>query len=143
MQATDSNGAVETQTFTIKVSNTNDAPSVANNIPDTSISEDSVFSYQIPSNTFADIDVGDTLTYSAELSNGSALPSWLSFDASTRTLSGTPPNAAVGTMSVKIIASDGNASVSDTFVITINNVNDVPTDIVLSSTSIDEQRLPL
>ena len=41
-------------------------------------------------------------------------------------------------MSVKIIASDGNASVSDTFVITISNVNDSPTDIALSSTTIDE-----
>ncbi|WP_418903715.1 putative Ig domain-containing protein, partial [Pokkaliibacter plantistimulans] len=36
------------------------------------------------------MDAGDSLTLSATLADGSALPSWLSFDASTGTFSGTP-----------------------------------------------------
>ncbi len=40
------------------------------------------------SNTFSDVDVGDTLTYSATLADGTPLPSWLSFDAATQTFSG-------------------------------------------------------
>ena len=39
---------------------------------------------------FADVD-SSSLTYTATLRNGAALPSWLTFDAATRTFSGTPP----------------------------------------------------
>ena len=52
-----------------------------------------VFSFQFAANTFADVDVGDSLTYTA-----SGVPGWLSFDAATRTFSGTPANADVGTV---------------------------------------------
>ena len=50
----------------------------------------------MPANTFsdADSDIGDTLTYAVTLADGSALPSWLTFNAATRTLSGTPHQAA-------------------------------------------------
>ena len=46
------------------------------------------------------------------------LPSWLSFDAATRTFSGTP--TAAETVSVKVTASDASDSVSDTFDIVVS-----------------------
>ncbi len=93
--ATDSSGASSAPSvFALNVANVNDAPTVANPIADQSATQDVAFSYTVPANTFADIDEGDTLTYSAKLADGSALPSWLKFDATTRTLSGTPPSAA-------------------------------------------------
>ena len=104
--ANDSQGGTVSDTFDIVIANTNDAPTVANAIPDKNATEDSAFSFQFASNTFADVDVGDTLTYSATLSNGAALPAWLSFNAGTRTFSGTPLNADVGTISVKVTARD-------------------------------------
>ena len=42
--------------------------------PNQSATEDAAFAYQLPAGTFADKDVGDTLTYSATLADGSALP---------------------------------------------------------------------
>ena len=126
LTATDSSGAVTSQSFTITVYNTNDAPTVANAIADQSTAEDASFSYQVLSNIFADVDSGTTLAYTATLSNGSSLPSWLSFNTSTKTFSGTPSNSEVGTIAVKVTASDGSASVSDTFNITVTNVNDPP-----------------
>ncbi|NTV75870.1 MAG: hypothetical protein HGA66_16905, partial [Holophaga sp.] len=36
--------------------------------------------------------MGDTLTYTATQADGSALPTWLTFTAATRTFSGTPLN---------------------------------------------------
>ena len=76
-----------------------------------------------PAATFTDAD-GDTLTYTATLDDNSALPSWLSFAPATRTFSGTPTAADVGTVSVKVTASDGDGgSVSDTFDIVV----DLPT----------------
>ena len=77
-------------------------------------------SYEFPANTFADTDAGDTLTYTATQSDDSALPAWLSFDAATRTFSGTPAAADVGAVSVKVTASDGTESVSDTFDIVVS-----------------------
>jgi len=48
------------------------------------------------------------------------LPSWLTFTSSTRTFSGTPAAADVGTLSLKVIASDGADTVSDTFSLVIS-----------------------
>ncbi len=61
----------------------------------------------MPGNTFSDVDVGDTLTYSATLADGTALPSWLSFDAADADVQCTPGNDEVGSLSVRVIAMDG------------------------------------
>ena len=109
-------------TFPITVANVNDAPTVANAIPDQNATEDTLFSFTFAANTFADIDVGNVLTYSA-----TNLPGWLTFNPSTRTFSGTPGNAHVGFIDINVIATDGSfSSVTDSFRITIANVNDVP-----------------
>ena len=126
--ATDQTGAHVSDDFVITIANTNDAPTLANAIPDRAATEDAAFSFTVPANTFADVDAGDTLTWSATLANGAALPSWLSFNAATHTFSGTPANGDVGAISVRVNATDGaGASVSDDFVITIANTNDAPT----------------
>ena len=49
--------------------------------------------FTLASNTFTDPQ-GETLTYSATLSNGAALPSWLSFNTATGTFTGTVANSA-------------------------------------------------
>ena len=102
---------------------TNNAPTVAAVIPDQTATAGTAFSYAFPATTFSDAD-GDTLTYTATKADGTALPSWLSFSASTRTFSGTPQTADVATVSVKVTASDGSASVSDTFDIVVSVAGD-------------------
>ncbi|MEO7904416.1 MAG: putative Ig domain-containing protein, partial [Candidatus Saccharimonadales bacterium] len=126
--ADDGNGGTVTDTFNIAIANTNDAPTIANAIPNQNATEDSTFNFQFSANTFNDVDAGTILTYSAQLAGGGALPIWLSFDAATRTFSGTPLNAHVGTVSIDVIASDGNGgTVTDTFNIVVANTNDAPT----------------
>ena len=71
-----------------------------------------------PATTFNDVDATDTLTYSAKKADDSALPTWLAFDTSTRIFSGTP--TAAETFSVKVTASDGTASATDEFDITVS-----------------------
>src|SRR4030042_5961312 len=89
--------------------------------------EDAVFSFTVPANTFVDVDLGDSLTYSATLSDGTALPSWLTFDPATMTFSGTPTNDNVGILPLKVTATDiSGASVSCDFNVAVENVNDVP-----------------
>ncbi|RYE16015.1 MAG: RTX toxin, partial [Sphingobacteriales bacterium] len=75
------------------------------------------FSYMIPSGSFTDAD-GDALIYSATLEDGSALPAWLTFNANTRTLSGTSPDNSTP-LNIKISAKDAtNPAVSDVFKLT-------------------------
>ena len=103
----------------------NNAPTVANPIQDQTATVGTALNYAFPANTFADTDAGDTLTYTATQSDDTALPAWLSFSAATRTFSGTPMAADVGTVSVKVTASDGNGgSVSDTFDIVVSAAAD-------------------
>ncbi|QDX96989.1 tandem-95 repeat protein [Pectobacterium carotovorum subsp. carotovorum] len=124
--ATDTTNASVSTTFGLTVSNVNDAPVVATPLPPQSVTQDGGFSFTVPAGTFTDPD-GDTLTLSATLANGSPLPAWLSFNPATGTFSGTPGNADVGSLSIKVTATDTtNASVSTTFGLTVSNVNDAP-----------------
>jgi Ca2+-binding RTX toxin-like protein len=125
--ATDGANASVSTSLSLTVANVNDAPVVTMAAADATASEDSAFSYTLPSSVFGDVDAGDTLALSATLANGSALPGWLSFDAATRTFSGTPGNADVGTLSVRVTATDAaGASAADTFDIVVANTNDAP-----------------
>jgi hypothetical protein len=100
-------------------------PAVANPIPDQSVAEDTAWSFQLAANAFTDAD-GDPLTYAASLSDGSALPAWLAFNAATRTFSGTPPLNYNGALDLKVTASDAFFSGSDAFRLTVTPVNDAP-----------------
>jgi trimeric autotransporter adhesin len=101
----------------------NHAPTLATALADQSAGQGLAFSYTVPASAFSDTDPGDALSYTATLSDGSALPAWLSFNPATRAFTGTPP--ATGTSSVRVTATDsGGLSVSDVFdlVVTIQNV---------------------
>ena len=124
---------------------TNNAPTVANAIPDQRAVAGTAFSYAFLANTFNDVDNGDTLTYTATKADGNDLPMWLGFTATTRTFKGTPQAADVTTVAVKVTASDGNGgSVSDEFDIVVraaggNNApmvaNEIPDQYATVSTT--------
>ena len=114
-------------TASLNLTAVNDAPILAIPIPDRSITEDTTWSFQVPTGTFTDIDDGATLSYSAKLADGSVLPNWLTFNAATRTFSGTPPLNFNGSLDFKVMASDGTLSAFDTFKLTVTPVNDAPT----------------
>lgn len=101
----------------------NQAPTLANPLADQTVSEDALFSIEVPANTFADADVihGDVLTYCAALADGTVLPVWLSFDPLTRIFSGMPVPGSAGTLQLTVTASDrGSLSVSDDFTLAIS-----------------------
>ena len=112
-------------TFRLSVTPVNDAPVLVYAIADQSSPEDQAWTFQVPIGAFSDFD-GDTLTFSAALGNGGALPAWLAFNATTRTFSGTPPLNFNGTLDLKVTASDGALSASDTFRLNVTPVNDAP-----------------
>lgn len=121
---TDNYGAAVGTSVSLSVNPPNKAPVVSSALPDQSAYEGAVFSYAVASAAFTDPDAGDTLSYAAALADGAALPGWLSFNASTRAFTGTPPDGSTGKVSVRVTARDtGNLTVSDVFDITISIAN--------------------
>ncbi|NUN10791.1 MAG: putative Ig domain-containing protein [Ignavibacteriaceae bacterium] len=130
-------------TYWIKIDNiidslrhSNFAPYLNNLIPNQSGLTGQSFTYTIPDSTFIDDDGNNSLTFSAVLSNGNPLPSWLSFDPGTRTFTGTP--TAADNLTVKVSATDNyNLSASATFTINISvtgvddNIGHLPGEIEL------------
>ncbi|CDN49613.1 DUF5801 repeats-in-toxin domain-containing protein [Neorhizobium galegae] len=122
----DAHGLTSNANLTINITGTNDAPVLNGTIADQVIAEDNALSFTVPGGTFSDVD-SPSLTYTATLADGtSALPGWLHFDAATMTFSGTPDLNWNGAIDVKVTASDGSLSVSDTFTLTVTPVNDAP-----------------
>ena len=121
-----SDGSLESYAnFTLEVTAAppNRAPT-ASTLTDQTATEDQSFSYTVPA--FDDPDE-DILTYTAAQSNDDSLPGWLSFNADTRTLSGTPEESDTpATLTISITASDGTLSSSAMFTLTVEEVNDSP-----------------
>jgi parallel beta-helix repeat protein len=97
----------------------NHAPVVATALLDQSATENTPFNYAVPATSFTDPD-NDSLSYTATLADGSALPAWLSFNATNLTFTGTPTSTASGNYNVLVKATDpAGASVSDSFALAV------------------------
>ncbi|WP_246550951.1 MULTISPECIES: DUF4082 domain-containing protein [Bradyrhizobium] len=141
----DAAGATSSTTLTITIHGANDAPVLASQTGNQTATAGSAFSLTLPAGTFTDVDSGDSLTYTATAADGSALPAWLAFSASTRTFSGTPTSADVGTLGVKAVATDlGGLTASETFNIAVGaasstvslfSASDTPSMLSTSDTS--------
>lgn len=105
----------------------------------------SMFLFVIPETAFTDRDaeIGDTLSYTVTRADGSALPGWLTFNAETRTLYGTPASGDAGSLNLKVTATDTvGASASQTLTIAIASGNYDPTGSVsVSGNAIQNQTL--
>ncbi|MBD2461908.1 cadherin-like domain-containing protein [Oscillatoria sp. FACHB-1407] len=116
----DTSGATDTATVNVTVQGVNDAPVLANPIGDRTITAGVPLALTLPAITFTDVDQGDVLSWTATLENGSPLPTWLQFDALTRSFSGTPTNIDAGTLAIRVTATDANNAVAqDIFALTI------------------------
>ncbi|MBX3031759.1 MAG: putative Ig domain-containing protein, partial [Chloroflexi bacterium] len=137
--ATDTDGLTGTTTFTIDITNTNDTPVVGRLIPDQDATEDSLWTFVIPDETFTDddLDSGDSLTISMGSADYGPLPAWLRFDWETRTVSGTPSREDIGQLPLMVIATDSAGESTNTlFNLRIARVNHPPT----VATAIKEQK---
>ncbi len=103
----------------------NNPPVVVNAIADLTATVSTLFNFTLPADTFNDPD-GNPLSYSATLEEGSELPPWLIFNATTRTFSGTPLENNIGNINIKVTASDGSLSVSDIVTLEISPVTSNP-----------------
>jgi VCBS repeat-containing protein len=125
----DTAGAASSTTLTVTIHGANDAPVLTAQTGDQNTTIGSSFSLTLPVGTFTDVDSGDTLTYAALASDGSALPAWLTFNPTTRTFSGTP--SSTGTVGVRVSATDlAGLTANETF-----NIVVTPSTVGLFSSS--------
>lgn len=107
----------------------NRVPVVAHLLAAQEAREDSPFFFFIPSNTFSDPD-GDVLTFAVTTNSGQSLPAWLSYDASTHSLAGTPDWNDAGTLNLQVTATDAaRASAATPLQIHITSTSVAPNDI--------------
>ncbi len=105
----------------------NQAPTVANTIPNQVATVNQNFSYSISANTFSDPN-GDALTLSI-----AGLPNGLNLNGPT--ISGTP--TAEGTSTVTVMATDGgNLSVNTQFTLTVNPVGGNPGSFAITGATL-------
>ena len=136
----DTAGATSTTTLTVTIHGANDAPTLAAQTGSQNAIVGSAFSLVLPAGTFTDVDAGDSLTYTATAADGSALPAWLTFNAATRTFSGTPAAADVGTLGVKVSATDlGGLAASETFNIVVTTTPDTAPTAVADTANATEK----
>lgn len=150
-----------TRTASIAVNEVNQAP-VLESIDDVTSSVNLAVAISL-SATDADLPA-NPLSFDVTLADGSTLPNWLSFDAATQTLSGTPDEADIGTVAllanvtddgglgdsqmfnVNVVANPFSLEVADTqsvsegselsFTATIDNTDGQPDDVTLSATGV-------
>ncbi|MDQ8205091.1 putative Ig domain-containing protein [Pelagicoccus sp. SDUM812003] len=121
----------EAYELVITINSDNNSPILDAPIEDQSATTGQSFSLDI-SASFSDPDPNDELSYSAEQTDGSDLPDWLSITPSTGVLSGTPSANDVGAVLIRVTASDGELSAEDEFSLSVTEPIDlVATDLVL------------
>ncbi|OYY83519.1 MAG: hypothetical protein B7Y34_01515, partial [Methylophilales bacterium 16-45-9] len=115
--AKDSANAISQSAFTLIVEAVNDAPVLNNPVSVIYMLVDSSNTYTLPQNVFVDPDINDAITLELKLANGSALPDWLSFDASTLTLSATPNQTQLAApLQLQLVATDLSGAKTSTLI---------------------------
>jgi hypothetical protein len=121
IRTTDMSGQFLEKSFRINILNMDENPLLINPIQDQYLTVDELWTFSVPTDTFSDEVFSTSKSYSALLSDNSTLPSWLSFNPSTRSFSGTPSLSDTGVLSLKVNALYyGGLSAQDTFNIHIN-----------------------
>jgi hypothetical protein len=121
----------DSETFSVEVSAINDAPTLVL-IDDQMINEDA--SLQLSINA-SDVDTND-LSYSVASSNQA-----VSAVMSGNVLTVTPDANYSGAASITVTVSDGTSTASDTFIVSVDSVNDAPVLISTSAVTIEEDEL--
>jgi VCBS repeat-containing protein len=93
---------------------------IARPLPDMGVTSGPV-GFIVPRDTF--ITTASSLSLSASLADGSALPDWLEFDAETGEFSGTPPEGYEGELDLMVKARDSNGGEASTsFTLTVGDL---------------------
>ena len=137
LRATDTSNSFDEQTFSITVSNTNDAPEFTST-PVTDLNVDEIYTYNI---TAIDVDAEASVTLSAH--EAPYVIPWLTFTATsgnpaTGTLTGTPTSANIGNHNIRLRVTDDLGVGIDQFIVFTVLAPATPLTVSISDASMDE-----
>ena len=114
----DTAGLTSSAILTVTIHGANDAPTWDRVIPGTSWFGGDAKNYSILTNTFSDIDTGDTLRYTA-----TGIAGWMTIDPATGAIGGTIPVGGKGVAQVIVTAHDlgGLIATADAFLVSYEN----------------------
>jgi hypothetical protein len=116
--ATDTSGLTASETFSVLTPAV--PPAVTAPTPNQTWTKGQTLNFKLAANTFTDPQQ-QSMTYAATQANGAALPTWLHFNGTTDTFTGTVA-ANASSLSIKVTATDaGGLSTSETFAVSIAN----------------------
>ncbi|MBX9808684.1 MAG: T9SS type A sorting domain-containing protein, partial [Flavobacteriaceae bacterium] len=138
IRTTDQGGLTFEKTFTITVNNINEAPTdIA--LSDNSINENVATNSTIGILSATDADAANTFTYTLVAGTGDTDNTAFAITGKSLTINASPDFETKSSYSVRIRTTDqGSLTFEKVFTITVNNVNEVPTDIALSTSAINE-----
>jgi uncharacterized repeat protein (TIGR01451 family) len=137
---TDAAGATASQTFTNTIIAVNDPPTITD-IPQQSVDEDAVLGPI--AFTVGDIETAaGTLTVFGASDNPALIPNGnIQFSppgSAARTVTIRPATNQFGTATITVTVSDGTTTANDTFIVTVNFVNDLPTISDIGNRAVNE-----
>jgi gliding motility-associated-like protein len=138
VRVTDAGGLSFEKAITISVTNVNEAPTnVAANA--NSVAENAASGTSVATMSATDVDAGDTFTYSLVAGTGDADNASFTIDGATLKTAGVFDFETKSSYSVRVRVTDaGGLSFEKEFTITVTNVNEAPTALALSNTSVLE-----
>ncbi len=138
IRTTDQSGAIFEKTFIISVNDINEAPTNIS-LSTTTINENSAVNSTIGSLISADSDAGNTFTYTLVSGSGDTDNASFSIAGSNLRLNTSLDFETKNIYSVRIrITDQGSLSFEKSLTINVSDVNETPTDISLSATTINE-----
>jgi VCBS repeat-containing protein len=140
VRATDAGGLTFDKVFTIAVADSNDAPT-AIDLSNSSVAENQPAGTTVGAFTTTDPDAADTHIYTLVAGTGDADNSFFAIDGSTLESAASFDFELKSSYSIRVQADDGNGGTfARSFTISVTNVNEAPSDIVLSNSSVAENQ---
>ena len=140
VRSTDQGGLYMEKAFTITVTNVNEQPTDIS-LSNTSVAENQPAGTAVGTLTTTDPDAGNTFTYSLVSGTGSTDNASFTISGNTLQTAAAFDYESKSSYSIRIRSTDqGGLYTEKAFTINVTNVNEQPTDISLSSTSVAENQ---
>ncbi|GGJ45053.1 ExeM/NucH family extracellular endonuclease [Deinococcus roseus] len=138
VRSTDAGGLFFEKQFTISINNVNETPTDIG-LSASSINENVSAGSTVGTLSSTDVDAGDSFTYTLVSGTGSTDNTSFTITGNALTINASPDFEAKSSYSIRVRSTDaGGLFFEKQFTISINNVNETPTDIGLSASSINE-----
>ncbi|MCE2726419.1 MAG: cadherin domain-containing protein [Planctomycetaceae bacterium] len=138
VRSTDANGLFTEKSFLITVTNVNEAPTDIS-LSGSTVAENTASGTTVGTLATMDVDTGDTFTYTLVAGTGDTNNAAFAIDGSTLKSAASFDFETKSSYTVRVRVTDANGLFTEkSFVITVTNVNEAPTDVTLSGSTVAE-----